>query len=173
MKRVMVLSTMALVILLSSAAIQADDTQRIGATTRKAKGMSEKEKQWREKLKAMTPEQRQLEMAQKAMEKELAPWQAVRKIAAEEKAEKTVAAIDTVIAAKEAQFKKKLEAMEKRKAVSADKPKRKAASADKPKRKAASADKPKKKAASADKPNKKRPEGEKPKKKKNKAETEG
>jgi len=143
MKRVMVLSAMALVILLSSAAIQADDTQRVGATARKAKGMSEKEKQWRENLKAMTPEQRQLAMAQKAMEKELAPWQAVRKIAAEEKAEKTVAAIDKVIAAKEAQFKKKLEAMAKRKAASADKPK------------------------------KKRPEGEKPKKKKNKAETEG
>ena len=140
MKRVMVLSAMALVMLLSDAAIQANDAakdavkgkgkakQQVRAKSRKAKGLTEEEKQWREKLKAMTPEQRRVAMAQKALEKELAPWQEVRKIAAEEKAEKTVAAIDKVIAAKQAQFKKKLEAikkkleaMAKKKAMQADK----------------------------------------------------
>jgi hypothetical protein len=135
MKRVMVLSAMVLAILLSGAAIQAKGEGRVRATAGKAKGLTEEEKQWKEKLKAMTPEQRQVAMAQKALEKELAPWQEVRKIAVEEKAEKTVAAIDKVIAAKQAQLKKKLEAMAKRKAASVDKPKKeKAASADKPKK---------------------------------------
>jgi len=170
MKRVMVLSAMALVILLSSAAIQANDAakgkaktkQKARTTSRKAKGLTEAEKQWREKLKKMTPEQRRAAMAQRAFEKSLAPWQEIRKIAVGEKAEKTVAAIDKVIAAKKAQFKKKLEAMAKKKAASADKPKKKAVSADKPKKKRPEGEKTKRK---------KRPEGEKRQKKK-KAKTE-
>jgi len=75
---------------------------------------SEEDKQWREKLKTMTPEQRQVAMAQKSFDSEMAPWQQVRKIAADEKATKTLAAIDKIIAEKQSQFSKRLKAMKER-----------------------------------------------------------
>lgn len=61
----------------------------------------------------MTPEQRRVALAQKALEDDLAPWKQVRQIAADEKAVKTLAAIDNIIAQKQEQFKKKMAAAEK------------------------------------------------------------
>ncbi|MFH1718726.1 MAG: hypothetical protein ABIF19_15330, partial [Planctomycetota bacterium] len=53
-------------------------------------------------------------MAQRTFDSEMAPWQQVRKIAAEEKATRTLAAIDKVIAEKQSQFNKRLKAMKER-----------------------------------------------------------
>jgi len=62
----------------------------------------------------MTPEERQLAVAQRTFATEMGPWQQVRKIAAEEKATKTLAAIDKIIAEKKAQFDKRLKVMKER-----------------------------------------------------------
>ena len=117
MKKMLICSVAALAILLAGSTALTKEkgkARKADKETRKVsekKKLSEQEKQWREKLKAMAPEERRLAMAKKALENELAPWQEVRKVAVEEKATKTVAAIDKIIAAKQEQFKKKLEAM--------------------------------------------------------------
>lgn len=61
--------------------------------------------------KKITSETEKLAQAKKAMQSQLAPWKQIRKIALKEKATKTVAAIDKIIAEKEQQYKKKLAAM--------------------------------------------------------------
>ncbi len=119
MKKVLICSVVALVILLagSTALTQEKGRAREGNKDRKnvaGNKISEEEKQWREKLKAMTPEERQLALAQRTFDTEMAPWQHVRKIAAEEKATKTLAAIDKIIAEKKTQFDKRLKAMKER-----------------------------------------------------------
>jgi len=119
MKRVLICSAVTLAILLagSTALTQEKSRAREGNRDRKnvaGNKVSEEEKQWREKLKTMTPEERQLAMAQKTFDDEMAPWQQVRKIAAEEKAPKTLAAIDKIIAEKKAQFDKRHKAMKER-----------------------------------------------------------
>ena len=88
---------------------------KVEAKRAQKKEASEAEKQWQQKLAAMTPEQRRIAIANKALEKELSPWKQVRVLAVEEKATKTVAAIDKIIAARMEQHKKKLEAMGKSK----------------------------------------------------------
>ncbi len=60
-----------------------------------------------------TPLQRSLENAQRAHTADLEPWQKVLKIAEEEKATKTVAAIKDVIAAKEDAYKRRVALVEK------------------------------------------------------------
>ena len=102
---------------------QAKETNRSAKRTGERK-LTEEQKQWRAKLEAMTPEQRRLAIAQKALEDDLAPWKQVRQIAAEEKAVRTLAAIDKIIAKKQEQFKKKMVAAEKRGQTKAEKPKR-------------------------------------------------
>jgi DNA polymerase II small subunit/DNA polymerase delta subunit B len=119
MKKVLICSIAVLAILLASGAAQTKEKAR-GKGRQKAemkeakKKMTEEEKQWREKLEAMTPEERRVAMAKRAFEIELKPWQEVRKIAAEEKATKTVAAIDKIITGKQEQLRKKLEAAAKK-----------------------------------------------------------
>jgi hypothetical protein len=54
-----------------------------------------------------------LEAVKKAFESEIASWKDVRKIAEEEKATKTIAAIDKIIGAKEEALKKQLAMLEK------------------------------------------------------------
>jgi hypothetical protein len=85
------------------------------------KGLSEKQKQLTQRLKAMAPEQRRLALAKRTLQDQLAPWQEVRKIAAKEKAVKTLAAIDKIIAGRQQQFKKKMEAAKKPGPVKSDK----------------------------------------------------
>lgn len=119
MKKALICSAAALAILLagSTALTQERGRAREGNRDRKnvvANKTSEEEKQWREKLKTMTPEERQLAVAQRTFATEMGPWQQVRKIAAEEKAAKTLAAIDKIIAEKKAQFDKRLNAMKQR-----------------------------------------------------------
>ncbi len=70
--------------------------------------VSAEQKAWQEKIAKMTPEQQQAARAKKAFEAAVAPWRKVRLIAVKEKATKTVAAIDQIIAAKEKQFKRRL-----------------------------------------------------------------
>jgi len=111
-KKVLVCSVAALAILLAcSVGLTKDKAQN----KEQKKKMAEQQKAWQEKLKAMTPEQRRIAIAKKAFDADAAPWREVRKIALAEKATKTVAAIDKIIAAKEEQLKKKLAAPEKRK----------------------------------------------------------
>jgi hypothetical protein len=128
MKRVLICSMAALAILLAGSAAQTKErARRTGrektGVRQERKKMTEQEKQWREKLKAMTPEERRVAMAKRALEIELRPWQEVRKLAAEEKATKTLAAIDKIIAAKQEQLKKRLEAMGKKRTRPEGKPK--------------------------------------------------
>ena len=106
--------------------------------------ISEEEQQWRAKLEAMTPEQRRLAMAQRTLEIDLAPWKQVRQIAAEEKAVKTLAAIDKIIAEKQEQFKKRMAAAEKRDQPGAERPKREG-------RQPADREKPRKKSTESEK----------------------
>jgi len=119
MKKALICSVAALAILLagSTALTQEKGRAREGSRQKKnvaANKVSEEEKQWREKLKTMTPEERQLAVAQRTFATEMGPWQQVRKIAAEEKATKTLAAIDKIIAEKKAQFDKRLKVMKER-----------------------------------------------------------
>jgi hypothetical protein len=67
--------------------------------------------------KTLTPQQKRLETLQKSHESEMTPWKEVLKIAEEEKATKTIAAINKVIAAKEEAYKKSLAQLEKRTAA--------------------------------------------------------
>jgi len=119
MKKMLICSAVTLAVLLAgnTALTQERGRAREGNRDRKniaGNKVSEEEKQWREKLKTMTPEERQLAMAQRTFDSEMAPWQQVRKIAAEEKATKTLAAIDKIIAEKKAQFDKRLKTMKER-----------------------------------------------------------
>jgi len=122
MKKVLICSAAVLAILLAGGTALTQEKSKAKKANRQTKVVSEEEKQFREKLKAMTPEERQLAMAKRTFEKSLVEWQQVRKIAAEEKAAKTVAAIDKIIADKQAQFKKKLEAMKKEGPAKGDRP---------------------------------------------------
>ncbi|MBI9016504.1 MAG: hypothetical protein JEZ07_04500 [Phycisphaerae bacterium] len=74
----------------------------------KANKVTDAEKQFREKLKDMSPEERKVAMIKKSYETETAQWQEVRKVAVEEKAIKTIAAVDKILAAKKAEMEKKL-----------------------------------------------------------------
>lgn len=125
MKKVLICTVAALVILLAGDTALTRERNRAEGrnreTARKTKKVSEQDRQWREKLKSMTPEQRRVAMAQRNFDTELAPWQQVRKIAAEEKAVKTMEAIDKIIADKQSQFKKRLEALNKKKPADEDK----------------------------------------------------
>ena len=119
MKKVLICSAVTLAILLAGSTALTQERGRAREGNRERRNVagnkvSEQEKQWREKLKTMTPEERQLAMAQRTFDGEMAPWQQVRKIAAEEKATKTLAAIDKIIAEKKAQLDKRLKAMKER-----------------------------------------------------------
>ena len=63
--------------------------------------------------KRLTPQQRRIESLQKNHETELEPWRIVLKIAEQEKATMTIAAIKQVISSKEETFKKSLAQAEK------------------------------------------------------------
>lgn len=128
MKKTLIFGAVALVVLLAAGTALTKEKDRAREADRGArrvaeKGLSEEQKQWKAKLEAMTPEQRRLALAQRALENDLAPWKQVRQIATEEKAERTVAAIDKIIAEKRDQFKKKMSAAEKRDRSGAGKPK--------------------------------------------------
>ena len=127
MKKVLICSVAAIAILLagSTALTKEKDKAREKnrENTRETKKLSEQDKQWREKFKEMTPEQKRVALAQKDFDAELAPWRQVRKIAAGENATGTVAAIDKIIADKQTQFKKKLAAVKEKKPVKSDKTK--------------------------------------------------
>lgn len=116
MKKVLICSVAALVLLLTGGTAVTKERAKSKEANKQTKSITEnkklstEQKQAKEQLKEMTPEQRRVALAKKAFEEEMAPWQAVRKIAVEEKATKTVAAIDKIIAAKQEQLKKKLEA---------------------------------------------------------------
>ena len=122
MKKVLISSVAALVILLAGTAMTQETNKAKNAPKEAAKAtknaaekkVSDKDKQWQEQFKAMTPEQKRLALTQKQLEEELAPWLEVRKIAAEENATKTVAAIDKIITAKKEQFKKRAGAMKEK-----------------------------------------------------------
>jgi nitrate reductase cytochrome c-type subunit len=128
MKKVLICSVAALVVLLASGTALTEEKGKSKEANKQAKNAAESTKpsaelkQAKEQLKDMTPEQRRAALAKKALEEELAPWQAVRKIAVEENATKTVAAIDKIIAAKQEQFKKKLDATKAEKPAATDKP---------------------------------------------------
>ena len=131
MKKVLICSVAALVILLAGGTAMTQETNKAkeapkeaakGAKNVAEKKVSEQDKQWQEQFKAMTPEQKRLALTQKQLDEELAPWLQVRKIAVEENATKTVAAIDKIVTAKKEQFKKRAGAM-KEKPAEADKPK--------------------------------------------------
>ena len=125
MKKVLICSVAALVILLAgNTALTRERNRSEGRNrenARKTNKISEQDRQWREKLKSMTPEQRRIAMAQKNFDTELAPWQQVRKIAAGENAVKTIAAIDKIIADKQSLLKKRLEALNRKKPANEDK----------------------------------------------------
>lgn len=129
MKKVLICSVAILSILLANDTAltkeqaKARNIKRQTRVASEKKKLSEEEKRFRETLKTMTPEQRQLALAKRTFEKSLISWQEVRKIAVEEKAAKTVAAIDKIIADKQAQFKKKLETMKKEGVAKGDKTK--------------------------------------------------
>jgi len=131
MKKVLICGVAALVLLLAGGtaltsergkAKRTEGADRIAKRTGAGK-ISEEEKQWKAKLEAMTPEQKRNALAQRALENDLAPWKQVRQIAAEEKAVKTLAAIDKIIVEKQEQFKKKMIAAEKRGQPEAEKSK--------------------------------------------------
>ncbi len=128
MKKVLICSVAALVVLLAGGTALTKEAAKNKEATKQVKNAAEKTKpsvdlkQAKEQLKDMTPEQRRAALAKKALEEDLAPWQAVRKIAVEENATRTVAAIDKIIAGKQEQFKKKLEGTKAEKPAAADKP---------------------------------------------------
>ena len=131
MRKILICSVAALAVLLAGSTAMTQETNKAKGTSKEAargaknaaeKKVSEQDKQWQEQFKAMTPEQKRLALTQKQLDEELAPWLAVRKIAVEENATKTVAAIDKVITAKKEQFKKRSGAL-KEKPAEADKPK--------------------------------------------------
>lgn len=126
MKKVLICSVAALVLLLAGGTAFTGEKGRAREANRgtkrvAGKGVSEEQKQWKAKLEAMTPEQRRTALAQRALENDLAPWKQVRQIAAGERAVKTLAAIDKIIAGKQEQFKKKMAAAQKRGQVGAAK----------------------------------------------------
>jgi O6-methylguanine-DNA--protein-cysteine methyltransferase len=127
MKKVLICSVAAIAILLAGSMALAKEKDRSKVknkeNARETKKLSEQDKQWREKFKEMTPEQKRVALAQKDSDAELAPWRQVRKIAAGENATKTVAAIDKIIADKQTQFKKKLATLKEKKPVKSDKTK--------------------------------------------------
>jgi hypothetical protein len=98
-----------------------------GKATEKRQGrqrkVSAEQTAWLEKLKTMTPEQQQVAKAKKSFETAVAPWRKIRLLAAQEKATKTVAAIDQIIAAKEKQLNRKLAGLQKPKAGPKKEPK--------------------------------------------------
>jgi len=127
MKKVLICSVAALVVLLAGGTALTKETAKNKEAAKQAKSaaekkVSEQDKQFREQFKGMTPEQKRLALTQKQLDEELAPWLAVRKIAVEENATKTVAAIDKIITAKKEQFKKRSGAMKEDKPAAADKP---------------------------------------------------
>ena len=119
MKKMLICSVAAMVLLLTSGTAVTKERAKNKEANKQTKNAAEDKKlsaeqeKAKEQLKDMTPEQRRGALAKKALEEELAPWQAVRKIAVEENATKTVAAIDKIIADKQEQFKKKLGAATK------------------------------------------------------------
>jgi uncharacterized protein YecT (DUF1311 family) len=132
MKKVLICSVAALAILLAGGTALTQETDRAKEAPKEAskevkkaaeKKLSEQDKQFKEKFKEMTPEQKRLALMQRALDDELAPWLAVRKIAVEESATKTVAAIDKIIAAKKEQFKKRSGAMKEDKPAQGEKSK--------------------------------------------------
>lgn len=129
MKKALICSIAALVILLAGGTAMTKERAGNKEANTKAKNvgekksLSEQDKQWKEQFKAMTPEQKRLALAQRAFDEEMAPWQQVRKIAVEENATRTVAAIDKIIAGKKEQFKKRAQAMKEAKSAQTDKPK--------------------------------------------------
>jgi hypothetical protein len=129
MKKVLICSVAAMAILLAGSMVLAKEKDKSRVknreNTRETKKLSEQDKQWREKFKEMTPEQKRVALAQKDFDAEMAPWRQVRKIAADENATKTVAAIDKIIAGKQNQFKKKLATLTEKKPVKGDKNKAK------------------------------------------------
>jgi len=125
MKKELVCGAIALVFLLAGGTALTKEKSRAREANRgtkrvAGKGLSEEQKQWKAKLQAMTPEERRLALAQKALQDDLEPWKKVRQIATEEKAVRTVAAIDKIIAEKQEQFKKKMEAAEKQERAKSD-----------------------------------------------------
>jgi len=124
MKKVLICSVAAMAIMLAGSMALTKEKDRSRAknreTTGKTEKLSEEDKQWREKFKEMTPEQKRVALAQRNFSAELASWQQVRKIAVSENATKTVSAIDKIMADKQTQFKKKLAAMKENKPIKGD-----------------------------------------------------
>jgi hypothetical protein len=107
MKRKMTFSLAIVVILCAGSLCMGQEKARQKNQGARAK-VSAEQKAWQAKLKKMTPEQQKIARAKKAFEASVAPWRKVRQIAAKEKATKTLAAIDQIIAAKQQQFKKRM-----------------------------------------------------------------
>ena len=124
MKKILICMVAVMVILLAGSTALTKEKNRARVknrdTAKETKKLSEEEKQWREKLKGMTPEQKRLAIAQRNFDAELAQWQQVRKIATGENAAKTVAAIDKIITDKQAQFKEKMAVAKEKKTVKGD-----------------------------------------------------
>jgi hypothetical protein len=124
MKKILICMVAAMVILLAGSTALTKEKNRARVknrdTAKETKKLSEEEKQWREKLKGMTPEQKRLAIAQRNFDAELAQWRQVRKIAAGENAAKTMAAIDKIMADKQAEFKKKMTVAKEKKPVKGD-----------------------------------------------------
>ena len=114
MKKTMTFSVAILVILWAGSQCMGQEKGREKRQGNRGK-VSVEQKVWQEKLAKMTPEQQKIARAKKAFEVAVAPWRKVRLIAVKEKATKTVAAIDQVIAVKEKQFKRRLGAQKKAK----------------------------------------------------------
>lgn len=103
-----------LILAMSVQSAEAKGEAKAKERDQKAKLAQEKKEQ-QEKLKAMSPEERRIFIVKTAFSAEIAPWLEVRKIALEEKASKTVAAIDKIIAAKEEALQKKISPAKKAK----------------------------------------------------------
>jgi hypothetical protein len=108
MKRTLICTAVALAFLWAGSVALAKDTNSPKTTT----GPKTKSEA-KEVKKTPTAEERRLEAAKKNYETEVEPWNAVLKVAQEEKATKTIAAIDKILKAKEEAYKKEVARIEK------------------------------------------------------------
>jgi hypothetical protein len=105
MKRTWICTGVALALLWAGSVALAKD-----ATNQKTAAAPKPPPAAKEARKALTPAER----VKKAYELEIAPWNEVKKVAEEEKATKTVAAIDKILKVKEEAYKKDLARLERR-----------------------------------------------------------
>ncbi len=108
MKRILICTTVTLAFLWAgSAALAKDANATKGTTGQKPKA------EMKEVKKTPKAEERRLEAAKKAYEAEIEPWNTVLKVAQEEKATKTIAAIDKILKNKEEAYKREVARIEK------------------------------------------------------------